>query len=223
MTRFICGRKQTRTAIVLFIMGNALIPARADTLVTDGVEPWETCAECHSLDGISAMARFPKLAGQRPDYIKKQVRDFRDGHRRNDGGQMAAIAGEISDEDLRKTALYFAGLPPPPPDVSQPTASDEWRRGAALYRDGDSSSGIVKCSSCHDDAESERLDTPLLKAQHAAYLAKQLRDWRSGERRNDPSLAMPAIAAMLSDGDIAALATFLASQARLPPSSGRVQ
>jgi cytochrome c553 len=32
------------------------------------------------------MARFPKLAGQRPAYIVKQVRDFRDGQRSNDGG-----------------------------------------------------------------------------------------------------------------------------------------
>jgi cytochrome c553 len=197
-------------------------PARADMLVTDGMQPWETCAECHNLDGISAMPKFPKLAGQRAAYIAKQVRDFRDGHRRNDSGQMASIAGEIDDKDLAKSADYFAGLPPPPPDTSQPIGSDDWRRGAALYRDGDGAAGIAKCSSCHDEADGKRADAPLLKAQHAAYLAKQLRDWRSGERGNDVTQIMPAIAAKLADRDIAGLAAFLASQPR-PPSIRRAQ
>jgi cytochrome c553 len=214
MTAFLTNRRRWRTAIVLLGFGAAISYARADTLVTDGVEPWEACAECHSLDGISVMARFPKLAGQRPDYITKQVRDFRDGRRRNDGGQMSAIAAEINDEDLAKTAAYFAGLPPPPPDASLAAESDEWRRGAALYRDGDPASGIVQCKSCHDEAESTRPPSPLLEAQHAGYLAKQLRDWRSGERTNDLNQAMPAIAAKLSDQDISALANFLASQPR---------
>src|SRR5262245_8207835 len=161
------------------------------------------------------MARFPKLAGQRAAYIVKQVRDFRDGRRSNDGGQMQAIASDIVDDDLARTAAYFAGLPPPPLDGSVATNGEEWRRGAALYRGGDAASGITGCSSCHDDPEGKRPDAPLLKAQHGAYLAKQLRDWRSGERQNDVSRTMPAIAARLSDRDISALATFLASQPRL--------
>jgi cytochrome c553 len=204
-----------RLTTVLIAIGSTIPSAVADMLVTDGMQPWETCAECHSLDGISAMARFPKLAGQRPGYIAKQVRDIRDGRRRNDSGQMAATAGEIDDDSLAKSAAYFAGLPAPSPDASLATDSQDWRRGAALYRDGDAASGITKCSSCHDDAQPKRPDAPLLKAQHAAYLAKQLRDWRSGERHNDVSQAMPAIAAKLSDRDISALATFLASQPRL--------
>jgi cytochrome c553 len=196
--------------------------AHADMIVTDGMQPWETCAECHNLDGISAMPKFPKLAGQRPAYIAKQVRDFRDGRRSNDGGQMQAIAGEIDDANLAKSAAYFAGLPAPPPDASQPIDSEDWRRGAAIYRDGDRAAGIVGCSSCHDDA-SQRTDTPLLQAQHAAYLAKQLRDWRSAARQNDTTLTMPAIAARLSDRDIAALAAFLASQPRARSNVGQAQ
>ena len=210
-------------AIVLIAVGSTIPSARADMLVTEGMAPWETCAECHSLDGISAMARFPKLAGQREGYIAKQVRDIRDGRRANDGGQMAATAGEVSDDDLAKSAAYFAGLPPPAPDASLATDTQDWRRGAALYRDGDAASGITRCSSCHDDASPARGDAPLLKAQHAAYLAKQLRDWRSGERRNDVTEAMPAIAAKLSERDISALATFLASQPRSRPNGDAVQ
>ncbi len=126
---------------------------------------------------------------------------------------MVAIAGDIDEENLAKSAGYFAGLPAPPPDASQTTDSADWRRGAALYRDGDGVAGIAGCGSCHEPA-SARGDAPLLKAQHAAYLEKQLQDWRSGARNNDPSRFMPAIAGKLSDRDIAALAAFLASQPR---------
>ena len=197
--------------------------ARADMIITAGMEPWETCAECHNLDGISAMPKFPKLAGQRPAYIVKQVRDFRDGRRHNDGGQMAAIAGEISDKDLAKSAAYFAGLPPPPPGTSLSVDSEDWKRGAALYRNGDSAAGIMQCSACHEGAAGQSLEAPFLTAQHAAYLAKQLRDWRAGERANDTTQTMPAIAAKLSDRDIAALAAFLASQPRAPSNTVRAQ
>jgi cytochrome c553 len=200
--------------MVLMAVGATAALARADVIVTDGMQPWEVCAACHGLDGISAMGRFPKLAGQRQEYIVKQVRDFRDGHRGNDGGQMAATAADVSDDDLVRSAAYFAGLPAPPPDAPPATHAADWRRGEALYRDGDAASGIARCSSCHDDAEPRRPQAPLLKAQHAAYIAKQLRDWRAGARNNDTSQAMPAIAAKLSEQDIAALAAFLASQPR---------
>ena len=207
-------RRAWRTVVLLIAVGVTVSLARADMIVTDGMQPWETCAACHSLDGISVMARFPKLARQRPDYIAKQVRDFRDGRRGNDGGQMVAIASEIGDDELAKTSAYFAGLSAPPPDASLATETSEWQRGATLYRDGDGAAGIARCRSCHDEAEADRPRGPFLKAQHAAYLAKQLRDWRAGARTNGAE--MPAIAAKLSDQDIAALATFLASQPRPP-------
>ena len=203
-----------RGCMALIAAGSAVSSACADTIITEDMQPWESCAECHNLDGISAMARFPKLAGQRASYIVKQVRDFRDGLRSNDGGQMKASASDIDDDGLTKTAAYFASLPPPAPDGSSAANGEEWRRGLTLYRDGDAASGIAKCSSCHDEVESNRPDAPLLKAQHAAYLAKQLRDWRLGERHNDLSQTMPAVAAKLSDRDISALAAFLASQPR---------
>jgi len=207
-----CCRATSRAAIVLLAVASGASFAHADILTTQGVQPWETCAECHNLDGISAMPRFPKLAGQRADYIVKQVQDFRTGRRRNDGGQMSAIAGDLNDTDLARSAAYFSELPAPPPDGSIATDSVEWKRGALLFRDGDDAAGIIKCQACHDNAQSDQPAMPLLKAQHAAYLAKQLNDWRSGVRHNDVSKIMPAVVAKLTDQDIAALAAFLASQ-----------
>jgi cytochrome c553 len=198
---------------MLLAVGSTVSLARADIIVTEGMQPWEMCASCHSLDGISAMARFPKLAGQRSDYIAKQVRDFRDGRRSNDGGQMVATAEEVSDADLAKVAAYFSSLSAPPPNPSVAHGAG-WRRGATLYQDGDAAAGILPCRPCHDDAAQGKPQGPHLKAQHAAYLVKQLRDWRSGGRNNDVSRTMPALAAKLSDADISALAAFLASQPR---------
>jgi cytochrome c553 len=74
--------------------------------------PWEICGECHGLDGVSPVARFPSLAGQRPAYIVKQLRDFRDGRRANDGGQMAANVSDIGEADLAKALAYFSALLP---------------------------------------------------------------------------------------------------------------
>src|SRR6266511_1803129 len=134
MPRLISDRVIWRACAALIAAGPAVSLAYADIIVTEGMQPWHLCATCHSLDGISAMARFPKLAGQRAAYIVKQVRDFRDGRRSNDGGQMQASTSDIDDDDLAKTAAYFASLPPPPPDGSLETNGEEWHRGAKLFQ-----------------------------------------------------------------------------------------
>jgi cytochrome c553 len=205
--------------VALRLAVSAVSPARADMIVTEGVQPWHLCATCHNLDGISAMPRFPKLAGQRPLYIIKQVRDFGEGRRSNDGGQMQAIASEIGDEDLAETARYFAGLPPPPPLASLATDGVKWLRGATLYSEGDAAANIPRCASCHEDAAPGLPQGPFLSAQHADYLTKQLRDWRVGARANSDQ--MPAIAAKLSDQDIEALALFLATKPRAAVTDGQ--
>ena len=90
MTGSISGQPGWCMTMALIGLASIVSLARADTVVADGMQPWEACAECHSLDGISVMARFPKLAGQRPGYIAKQVRDFREGRRRNDRGLLCS-------------------------------------------------------------------------------------------------------------------------------------
>jgi cytochrome c553 len=88
--------------------------ASAGMIDKEGMDEWEVCAMCHSLDGISRMSKFPKLAGQKTDYISKQFLDFYHGRRTNDGGQMETIATEVDLGELDKIANYFSQLPPPP-------------------------------------------------------------------------------------------------------------
>lgn len=178
--------------------------AGADQIDTEGMEPWETCALCHSLDGVSRMARFPKLAGQKPAYILKQVRDIRHGSRTNDGGQMQAVVTEVADEDLAAIADWFASQAAPPPE---PEPEGDAAAGASLFEERG-------CASCHSGDAPDGLTPPHIAAQHEAYIAKQLTDFREGRRENDPLGVMREQASNLSDEEISALAAHLAATAR---------
>src|SRR5258708_31271371 len=103
MPRLISGRVASRACVALIAAGSAVSLAYADIIVTEGMQPWDLCATCHSLGGISAMARFPKLAGQRADYIVKQVRGFPDSRPSNNGGQIPASPAHIDADQLAKT------------------------------------------------------------------------------------------------------------------------
>ncbi len=173
---------------------------------SEGLQPYEVCGLCHGLDGVSAMAKFPKLAGQKAGYIEKQLHDFRAGRRLNDGGQMQAIVTELSPEDIPVVAAWFESQSPPPVAVGEGAAEE----GAAVFK-------ARGCADCHSAAPAPGgLLAPHLSAQHPRYLAKQLTDFRDGARENDPDGVMRTVAATLSDADIAALAAYLAATPRAP-------
>lgn len=71
------------------------------------------CTGCHAPDGKgNAPAGYPRLSGQHPEYIEKQLRAFRAGDRTNDGDQMImrSIADKMSDAEIKALANYIAGL-----------------------------------------------------------------------------------------------------------------
>lgn len=191
-----CCRTKARALIAALL---AAVPGSADMISDEGMEPWEVCAMCHGLDGVSAMARFPKLAGQPAAYLEKQIQDFRAGRRTNDGGQMVSIAGELAEHEIPAVAAWFAGQPPPTPSDSP--GPD----GATLYAD-------AGCDSCHGSDAA----VPYLTAQHAAYLAKQMRDFVDGRRDNAPKAAKPGRLADLAPREIDAIAAYLAATPRAP-------
>ena len=188
------------------------LPARAGMIDESGLKPWENCALCHSLDGVSRMAKFPKLAGQMPAYIEKQIWDFRAAKRTNDGEQMQGMAGLIAEKDIPVVARYFADLPPPPP--ADPPPDGDRKAGRALYLTGDAVRGLPACASCHGKDNAATAGAPRLEAQHADYVVKQLMDFRSGDRANDPGGVMAGVAAKLSDADIRAVGGYLAATIR---------
>ena len=70
----------------------------------------EICQACHGLDGNSAVADYPKLGGQYPDYLAKALRDYKSGARKNP--IMAGFAGALTAQDIDNLAAYYASQPP---------------------------------------------------------------------------------------------------------------
>lgn len=181
---------------------------------------------CHNLNGISRMAKFPKLAGQKPAYISKQFMDFHQGRRTNDGGQMEAITTEVDLEQLDNIAGYFAQLPPPPAAQLEgdPESMLRFSQGEKLFNQG--LDNIPACANCHNSAADPQslkvlsVDSkasavaPWLFAQHESYLVKQLLDFKSGNRDNDADESMHLVAKNLDDESIRAVAFYLARKER---------
>ena len=67
-----------------------------------------TCAGCHGPEGISTNPMWPSLAGQKEQYLAKQMRDFRDGKRHNP--VMSPMAQGLSDQDIENLAAYYSSL-----------------------------------------------------------------------------------------------------------------
>ena len=182
---------------------------RADWLDGDaGADPWDRCAECHGLFGAGNRIKFPRLAGQDPYYIMKELHDFRHGLRINDGGQMQKTATEVKKSDIPRVAKYFAAQTPPWPKRTI-DAEVDLARARKLAVKG--TKRMEACLDCHSAAQFGLLDKPIIgpriAGQRDFYIAKELRDFRAGRRsKNDPERMMTKIARRLSDADILGLA-----------------
>jgi cytochrome c553 len=67
------------------------------------------CTMCH-LGGLKGQNEIPRLAGQQPEYVLKQLRAFKARERSNDGGNMQSVAQTLSDEDIVNLTHYLADL-----------------------------------------------------------------------------------------------------------------
>ncbi|MFY0609986.1 MAG: c-type cytochrome [Hyphomicrobiaceae bacterium] len=190
--------------------------ASADGLGYDGLPPQELCGLCHGLSGISATAKFPKLAGQKVGYIEKQLRDILAGRRTNDGGQMVSVITEIRPDQFPAVAKYFSLQKPPPPQENDASdvSADALIRAASIYENGKPHVGVPACKSCHGPGPRSLPAAPHLSAQHSGYIEKQLSDFRTNTRSNDTGSTMRQIAAKLSVDESRALAAYLASLPR---------
>jgi cytochrome c553 len=174
----------------------------------------ERCQECHGVDGHGQRhpngpeGKFAKLAGQHPEYLLKQLADFRSGARKND--QMAIMARTVADEDLADIVAYFSSQKPMRGEGGVSDAI-----GRKLYTQGDAGRGIPACATCHGEAgqgTEGMAAIPRVGGQEWLYLERQLLDWRSGERKNSPGGLMNQAVKGLTDSEIQALANYLAAQ-----------
>ncbi|WP_254786743.1 cytochrome c [Methylomonas sp. LWB] len=168
----------------------------------------ERCQECHGSEGISVADKIPNHAGQPADYLVKQLRDFQSGARQHE--TMTVMAADLAPADIVDIAAYFSGRPAP-----AGTLNGERSAVKILVEQGDDSRKVPACFSCHGPAGKGRVADgiayPLLGGQRLVYLRSQLRNWKSGDRRNSPEGVMNRIAGALSDDEIDGLAAYLAT------------
>ncbi|WP_417701947.1 c-type cytochrome [Pseudomonas sp.] len=164
------------------------------------------CGACHGVDGNSPAPNFPKLAGQGERYLLKQLHDIKSGDR--PVVEMTGMLDNLSDQDMADIAAYFSSQ-----KMSVGAADPKLvARGEALFRGGKLEEGMPACTGCHspNGAGLDAAGFPQLGGQHAQYVAKQLTDFREGNRTNDgDAMIMRAIAAKLSNKDIEAVSSFI--------------
>ncbi len=161
------------------------------------------CALCHGPEGESASAIYPRLAAQHPDYLKKQLKDFRDGRRKSD--TMSEMAKDLKDEDIVALAAFFAGKKA---GGRQPGDVDLAGVGKFIFHRGNNFSGVSACASCHGPKGFGTEQLPRLAGQHPAYIETQLKDFNKRERTNDNSI-MHSIASKLTELEIKAVSVYI--------------
>ena len=162
------------------------------------------CLACHGVDGNSAIPVNPKLAGQHPEYLAKQLHEFKDGKRNN--AVMKGFAAALSDDDIRNLAAW-ANSKKPKAGFAKDKALVAL--GEKIYRGGIADRQVPACAGCHSpNGAGLPVQFPRLSGQHADYVAGQLTAFRDGVRKN--SLPMTQVAAKMNDREIKAVADYIA-------------
>jgi cytochrome c553 len=163
------------------------------------------CSLCHGAEGESASPIFPRLAGQHPEYIAKQLTDFRDGRRK---GTMNDQAQGLTNEEIKALGAYFAQKKPKAYTVAD---QDLAAVGRYIYHKGNSYSGVAACASCHGPTGDGTAQLPRLAGQHASYTELQLKEFNKRERTNDNAV-MHAIASKLTELEMRAVSVYLSGK-----------
>lgn len=164
-----------------------------------------TCAACHGADGNSSNPEWPSLAGQHEKYFVASLKSFKNGDRKN--VLMSSQAMILDDEAMEDLAAYYAQQ-----TVTKRTADPNLvDQGERLYRSGNKEKGISACIACHGPAgRGNPLSSyPALAGQHAKYTAAQLLAYRSKDRATDSAQMMRSVAALLSEDEIEAVASYI--------------
>ncbi len=162
------------------------------------------CASCHGADGNSSSPEYPRLAGQHPEYLAKQLHEFKSGKRAN--AIMSGFSTMLSDADMQNISAWLA--------VQKPKAGAAKDKelvslGEQIYRGGIADRNIPACAGCHSpNGAGIPSQYPRLSGQHAVYTEAQLKALRDGTRANNA--VMHGVAAKMNDREIKAVADYAA-------------
>jgi cytochrome c553 len=162
------------------------------------------CAACHGADGNSGTPAYPKLAHQHPEYLVKQLQEFKSGKRAN--AIMSGFAGALAGDDMKNIAYWLTSQKP---KAGFAKDKELVTLGEKIYRGGISDRQVPACAGCHSpNGAGIPSQYPRLSGQQSEYTAAQLVAFRDGVRKN--SLPMSQVAAKMNDREIKAVADYIA-------------
>ena len=172
-------------------------PAKGQALAT-------TCIACHVADGSRGSPANPILQGQHPEYLVKQLQEFKSGKRNN--AIMKGMAAVLSDDDMKHVAAFYASKTA---KAGFAKVKETVLLGEKIYRGGIAERQVPACSGCHSpNGAGIPSQYPRLGGQHADYAEAQLLAFRSGQRGNN--LQMSTISGKMKDAEIKAVADYVA-------------
>ncbi|GAB6141329.1 c-type cytochrome [Methylosoma difficile] len=151
-----------------------------------------TCSACHGFQGISNNSQLPNLAGQQAAYLGAQLNAFRTGQRGNP--IMKAMANQLNPEEIDGLAAHFAKL--------------ELQNTATKTAVGEGQAKAGMCLGCHGAEGKGNGQIPRLASQNADYLIAQLKNFKSGSRKNGQ---MQGVAGSLSEQDMKEISAYFAT------------
>ena len=164
----------------------------------------QVCAACHTADGSRGAPTTPILQGQHPEYIAKQLGEFKEGKRKNP--VMQGFASALSEADMKNVAAFYSGKTAKPGFAKN---KDLVKLGEKIYRGGLPDRQVPACAGCHSPTGSGiPAQYPRIGGQHADYTDAQLMAFRSGARSNSPQMA--GVVLKMNDREIKAVADYVA-------------
>lgn len=174
--------------------------------VAAGKAKTAACVACHGVDGNGgADPTWPKLAQQSPEYLAKQLADFKTGARKNP--IMNGMAAALTPKDIQNIAAFYAAQKIKPGAAGSKELAHQ---GERVYRGGNAKMGVSACMSCHGPSgHGIPPRFPRVSAQTAAYTERQLLDFKASRRTNDDGI-MTRIAFRMSEAEIKAVSEYMA-------------
>ena len=164
----------------------------------------QVCAACHTADGSRGAPANPIIAGQHPEYLVKQLTEFKSGKRKNP--IMQGFAAQLSEDDMRNVAAFYASKSAKPGFAKN---KDSVALGAKIWRGGLPDREIAACAGCHSPTGAGiPSHYPRLASQHGDYTEAQIVAFRNGSRTNSPE--MTVLTQKMTDREVKAVSDFIA-------------
>jgi cytochrome c553 len=171
------------------------------------------CQECHGMSGQGLSGGYltiPRIAGQTPKYIEKQLLAFNEGMRDKNSAVGITTAHALNPAMRPPLAAHFSSLNPEPTGGGPRDLVDT---GKKIYEEGVPEANVAACSGCHGPEAKGKNEIPRLAGQLNSYIEKELTDWSKVRGQNPlnegAAAAMKQVAHSLSPSQIAALAAYL--------------